>query len=349
MSLLEPWVWTVGERLTDVHVGRLQRLQKLSSILAKTVKHKILENPDDPALGPLVDAWVLCREELAQVRRRVKEYVKQELESRDTKRLTGNPASAHHDIHYAHNNTGTIASLVEGVHQVTRESITKVPANFHNQLYRVPFSSTTSLHQRKTTTLGTKATSYHGPLNLLPKRRFSDFDQPDMDIPAAKFGIHGAETASGGVLMRTQSDISGDVNIDVASSDNLYLFLEQQGFDEPFVSMEVAEPQTARTGNVLAVYTVYNVVGLKKSGEMIEAMRRYTDFQTLRKVLCRQYPALRELLPQLPEKKVIGKFKSAFLERRRAGLEQLLKSVVDHQRSYRFLARYLHRFMSDQG
>lgn len=130
---------------------------------------------------------------------------------------------------------------------------------------------------------------------------------------------------------------------------------------EPIVSLEVTKVE--RAGKRFATYMTYVIVGTitfyntssadsggdrgrRQQERLIETQRRYTDFQALRKHICKQYPALHEVLPALPEKKVLGKFKASFLENRREGLQRFLAAVVTQQPSYRFLPRYLHRFMS---
>jgi hypothetical protein len=62
-------------------------------------------------------------------------------------------------------------------------------------------------------------------------------------------------------------------------------------------------------------------------------------------MVCKHYPALHEVLPALPEKKVLGQFKDSFLQKRKEGLQEFLSAVVAQQRSYHWLPRYLHHFM----
>ena len=137
--------------------------------------------------------------------------------------------------------------------------------------------------------------------------------------------------------------VGGGVGAGAASEDEL----------DPLVALEVTKVE--RAGKRFATYMTYVIVGTIHSssgggGERaVEAHRRYTDFQALRKQICKQYPALHEVLPPLPEKKVLGKFKASFLEKRREGLQLFLAAVVTQQPSYRFLPRFLHRFMTAEA
>lgn len=86
------------------------------------------------------------------------------------------------------------------------------------------------------------------------------------------------------------------------------------------------------------------MVGTKGTGPQVEAERRYSDFRTLRKVLCKQYPALKRVLPDMPEKKLFGNKRASFVEKRRAGLQEFLKAAIEIQGEYHFVARFLHKF-----
>jgi hypothetical protein len=119
------------------------------------------------------------------------------------------------------------------------------------------------------------------------------------------------------------------------------------GVDTPFSSVRVEEPRMHKSANIFTTHTTYLCVGLKASGETLRAERRYTDFLALQTCLRKQYPALREVLPALPEKKILGKFKSTFVERRRVGLEAFLLATCETQPSYRFISRFLHRFFAE--
>lgn len=119
------------------------------------------------------------------------------------------------------------------------------------------------------------------------------------------------------------------------------------GVDTPFSSVRVEEPRMQKSGNIFSTHTTYLCVGVLATGEELRAERRYTDFLALQTCLRKQYPALRDELPALPEKKILGKFKSSFVEKRRVGLEAFLLATCETQPAYRFISRFLHRFFSE--
>jgi hypothetical protein len=113
----------------------------------------------------------------------------------------------------------------------------------------------------------------------------------------------------------------------------------------PLTSITVSQPRQARGAGVFTTYTAYLCTATTADNETLTAHRRYTDFQTLVLAICKQYPALKDVLPSLPEKKVLGKFKSSFVEKRRAGLEAFLAAALTQQHAYRFLSWFLYRFL----
>eukprot|EP00041_Stephanoeca_diplocostata_P022100 m.523859 g.523859 ORF g.523859 m.523859 type:complete len:624 (-) comp21981_c0_seq1:135-2006(-) len=117
--------------------------------------------------------------------------------------------------------------------------------------------------------------------------------------------------------------------------------------DTQFVSISVSAPRTNKTANIFATHTTYRVAAVRVTGDEVVVERRYNDFLALQTSLRKQYPNLRTILPALPEKKILGKFKSSFVEKRRVGLEAFVTAVKDNQRQYRFIARFLNRFVSD--
>ncbi len=53
--------------------------------------------------------------------------------------------------------------------------------------------------------------------------------------------------------------------------------------------------------------------------------KRYSEFDDLRRRLVQTFPNFEAAVPILPPKSVISKFRSRFLEKRRAGLQYFLK------------------------
>jgi len=64
------------------------------------------------------------------------------------------------------------------------------------------------------------------------------------------------------------------------------------------------------------------------TGRYVEAHKRYSEFTAFRDKLIARYPELTAAIPELPPKSVVGKFRPAFLEKRRKGLEWFLSCVM---------------------
>ena len=52
---------------------------------------------------------------------------------------------------------------------------------------------------------------------------------------------------------------------------------------------------------------------------------RYSDFDQLRMDLIRSFPHAEAMIPELPRKSVVSRFRPKFLEHRKAGLSHFLK------------------------
>jgi len=66
-----------------------------------------------------------------------------------------------------------------------------------------------------------------------------------------------------------------------------------------------------------------------KSGPM-KLIKRYSEFDDLRRKLTRAFPHHEAAMPPLPPKSVMAKFKTEFLEKRKAGLSYFLNCVLLH-------------------
>lgn len=77
-------------------------------------------------------------------------------------------------------------------------------------------------------------------------------------------------------------------------------------------------------------YIVYNCRAVTSEGTALYSRKRFSDFITLRKMLKKAFPRLRQVIPKLPPKTVVGKFRSKFLEKRRQSLEYFLACVLLH-------------------
>ncbi|KAK9364017.1 Phox homologous domain-containing protein [Lipomyces starkeyi] len=63
-------------------------------------------------------------------------------------------------------------------------------------------------------------------------------------------------------------------------------------------------------------------------GRTIRFRNRYSEFCQLQNALSGEFPLLRAAIPGLPPKSIISKFRPAFLEERRRGLEYFLACIV---------------------
>ncbi|KAK9332053.1 Phox homologous domain-containing protein [Lipomyces starkeyi] len=63
-------------------------------------------------------------------------------------------------------------------------------------------------------------------------------------------------------------------------------------------------------------------------GRTIRFRKRYSEFCQLQNALSGEFPLLRAAIPGLPPKSIISKFRPAFLEERRRGLEYFLACIV---------------------
>ncbi|KAK9466230.1 Phox homologous domain-containing protein [Lipomyces arxii] len=63
-------------------------------------------------------------------------------------------------------------------------------------------------------------------------------------------------------------------------------------------------------------------------GRTIKFRKRYSEFCKLQSALTQEFPRLRGAIPGLPPKSIISKFRPAFLDERRRGLEYFLACIV---------------------
>ncbi|KAJ2369022.1 hypothetical protein H4S01_001251 [Coemansia sp. RSA 2610] len=83
-------------------------------------------------------------------------------------------------------------------------------------------------------------------------------------------------------------------------------------------------------GSRLDVHTEFKVLVHLTRGENLTVMRRYTDFELLRDVLCERFRTFSKRIPALPKKRAFGKFEDRFLKKRESGLQFFLAYVMLH-------------------
>ena len=74
--------------------------------------------------------------------------------------------------------------------------------------------------------------------------------------------------------------------------------------------------------NAISPFGAYN-----RKGSYMHIRKRYSEFHDFRERLILSFPTFEAMIPQLPPKSVISKFRPKFLEKRRAGLQYFLQYV----------------------
>jgi len=87
-----------------------------------------------------------------------------------------------------------------------------------------------------------------------------------------------------------------------------------------------------QVGEGVSAYVTYAVQSLDSSnpGKSITAVRRFSDFEWLHARLSEEFPDV--LIPPVPEKQIINRLASGFVEYRRKELERFLTRVLTHPR-----------------
>ncbi|KAF2742597.1 Phox-like protein [Sporormia fimetaria CBS 119925] len=82
------------------------------------------------------------------------------------------------------------------------------------------------------------------------------------------------------------------------------------------------------TGPGLGSYVVWNCTVETLDGGPMKIMKRYSEFDELRRQLVKTFPHAQGAIPPLPPKSVISKFRPRFLEKRHAGLSYFLNCIL---------------------
>lgn len=78
----------------------------------------------------------------------------------------------------------------------------------------------------------------------------------------------------------------------------------------------------------IGAYVVWHcTVATLKGGDMT-IRKRYSEFDQLRADLVRAFPHAEAMIPQLPRKSVVSRFRPKFLEARKAGLSHFLNCIL---------------------
>ncbi|ORY69122.1 Phox homologous domain-containing protein, partial [Leucosporidium creatinivorum] len=77
-------------------------------------------------------------------------------------------------------------------------------------------------------------------------------------------------------------------------------------------------------------FVVFDIEIHTREGTLIKAHKRYSAFVRLRSDLITAFPRLKTLIPRLPPKSSLAKYRPSFLERRRQQLSYWLTTVLLH-------------------
>ncbi|KAK5124207.1 hypothetical protein LTR85_001910 [Meristemomyces frigidus] len=83
---------------------------------------------------------------------------------------------------------------------------------------------------------------------------------------------------------------------------------------------------TGPTG--IGAYIVWHCTVRTLKGGDLEIRKRYSEFDQLRVDLVRSFPHAEQMIPQLPRKSVVSRFRPKFLEQRKAGLGHFLNCIL---------------------
>ncbi|KAK3693530.1 Phox homologous domain-containing protein [Podospora appendiculata] len=78
----------------------------------------------------------------------------------------------------------------------------------------------------------------------------------------------------------------------------------------------------------IGAFVVWNIKVETLNGSYMNIRKRYSEFDDLRKRLVQTFPNFEAAVPILPPKSVISKFRTKFLEKRRAGLQYFLNCIM---------------------
>ncbi|RDA93247.1 hypothetical protein CP533_6483 [Ophiocordyceps camponoti-saundersi (nom. inval.)] len=96
------------------------------------------------------------------------------------------------------------------------------------------------------------------------------------------------------------------------------------------LSVEIVDHTVVNSSasNMLGAFVVWTVRVRTISGGHINIRKRYSEFEGLRAELIQSFPGFEAAVPLLPPKNFISRFRPAFLEKRRAGLQYFLHCII---------------------
>ncbi|GAB1733462.1 hypothetical protein NU195Hw_g9366t1 [Hortaea werneckii] len=95
----------------------------------------------------------------------------------------------------------------------------------------------------------------------------------------------------------------------------------------PQPTSNTSDHHAASDDTPLPVPTTTTSSSINRSN-ILHLRKRYSEFDTLRTNLVRSFPHAEAMIPALPRKSVVSKFRPWFLEQRRLGLEHFLNCIL---------------------
>ncbi|KIY67921.1 Phox-like protein [Cylindrobasidium torrendii FP15055 ss-10] len=131
--------------------------------------------------------------------------------------------------------------------------------------------------------------------------------------------------------IRREPRVSLDYNASLFSRESQSIWLADNVGESATFARDVKISGWTSVGDAGTGYVVYDCVIKTKEGTVIHAHKRYSGFESLdralRKTLSRTQ---RRLVPELPPKAPLSRYRPAFLDRRRVLLQHWLSSVLLH-------------------
>ena len=78
----------------------------------------------------------------------------------------------------------------------------------------------------------------------------------------------------------------------------------------------------------IGAYVVWHCTVSTLKGGDLELRKRYSEFDQLRADIIRSFPLAEAMIPQLPRKSVVSRFRPKFLESRKQGLNHFLNCIL---------------------
>lgn len=145
---------------------------------------------------------------------------------------------------------------------------------------------------------------------------------PPPDIPPYWTGRHGRSTSSASCQSLAEPRPAPIVLEDHSDEQNE----QSQGCWARSVTVGGYTIISGPTG--IGAYVVWHVRVHTLKGGDVTLRKRYSEFDQLRRDLVKSFPHAEQMIPRLPRKSVVSKFRPWFLQQRQAGLNHFLNCIL---------------------